>query len=292
MLAKISAKFERIKKLILSLEERNRLREDQVVGQKLLSAEYNRIPVGEFQNFRDVGWGLYSQHDEDGILLYIFSRIGIKTHRAVEMCAGDGIECNVANLILNHRWTALLVDGNSDNIEVARAFYKSRPETRHWGPDIKQAWLTRDNVNQLLSDAGYVGEVDLLSLDVDGNDYWLWQALTVIEPRVVVLEYNHLHGPYVSVSVPYRDNFVAEFSKYGSDYAGASLAAFIKLGRSKGYRYVGSNTIGTNAFFVRDDISTDLLPEADPLQAFSHPRAKFGMEVRFKAIKDKEWVEV
>lgn len=162
----------------------------------------------------------------------------------------------------------------------------------HWPPSILHAWITRDNVNQILVDAGYVGEIDLLSLDVDGVDYWLWEAMTAISPRVVVLEYNHLHGPDLSVTVPYRDDFVAEFSEYGSDYAGASLAAFIKLGRRKGYRYVGSNTIGTNAFFVRDDVPTAVLPEATPEEAFAHPRAQFGMEVRYPKIKNKEWMEV
>ena len=266
---------------------------DNVVGQKLLLEGY-RSESGSPQrrSFRDVGFGVYSQHDEDGILLYIFGLIGMNTYRSVEICAGDGIECNTANLLLNHRWTGLLVDGNAENVRRARDFYRTRPETRHWPPDIVQAWLTRENINEVILNAGYSGEIELLSLDVDGVDFWIWEALSVVHPRVVVLEYNHLLGPNVSLSVPYRPDFVAEFTKYGSDYAGASLQAFIGSGRRKGYRFVGTNAIGTNAFFVGNEISPTLLPEADPLEAFNHPRAKFGMSVRYQAIKDKEWVPV
>lgn len=292
MLARLVAALRRAKHLFREMEGASYWARDEVVAQKQLMLSYQQLGADAHLPFRQVGFGLYSQHDEDGILLYIFSRIGVRTYRAVEMCAGTGYECNVANLLINHRWTGLLVDGNPANISRARAFYQRRPETMHWMPNILQAWITRDNVNQLLTDAGYSGEIDLLSLDVDGVDYWLWEAMTAISPRVVVLEYNHLHGPEASVTVPYRDDFVAEFTEYGSDYAGASLAAFIKLGRRKGYRYVGANAIGTNAFFVRDDIPASLLPEAAPEDAFVHPRARFGMEVRYPKIKDKEWVEV
>ena len=207
---------------------------DNVVAQKLLMERYRDLGSGEFRSFRDVGWGIYSQHDEDGILHYLFSRISARTRRSVEVCAGNGIECNTANLLLNHRWTGLLVDGSEKNVASAKNFYQQRPETVHWPPDVVHAWLTRDNINKVVQDAGYTGEIDLLSLDVDGMDYWLWEALEVVEPRIVVLEYNHLLGPETSVTVPYDPNFVAEFTEYGSDYAGASLQAFMKLARNKG----------------------------------------------------------
>lgn len=266
--------------------------QDSVVAQKLLMERYRKERDSSLQKFRDVGFGIYSQHDEDGILLYIFALIGVESYHSVEICAGNGIECNTANLLLNHRWTGLLVDGNPNNIRTAKEFYLSRPETKHWPPNLACEWITRDNVNDVIQAAGYSGEIDLLSLDVDGVDYWLWEAITVIRPRVVVLEYNHLLGPEASLSVPYSDDFVCEFTQFGSDYAGASLQAFVKLGRSKGYRLVGTNAIGTNAFFIRNDISVELLPESNPADAFKHPRAQFGMEVRYPGVKDKEWIKV
>jgi hypothetical protein len=263
--------------------------------QLLLSMQYRLLyatgKLGPLK-FTEVGFRVNSQHEEDGILLYIFSLIGTTNKKCVEICAGDGIECNTANLILKHKWSGLLVDGNEANILKAREFYSRHPDTQIWPPIIKQAWITKSNINEIVSAEGFNGDVDLLSVDIDGNDYWLWKELDVIRPRVVVLEFNHLLGPDRSVTVPYSDSFVAEFSSHGSDYAGASLQAFVRLGREKGYRLVGTNEFATNAFFVRNDINHDWLPEIEPRVCFSHPRAIFGMDVRYKNVASKAWVEV
>ncbi|MDX1460782.1 MAG: hypothetical protein R3348_06965 [Xanthomonadales bacterium] len=265
---------------------------DQVVAQKQLMLAYRQLADDVSMDLRDVGWSVYSQHEEDGLLLYVFARIGVEHYRCVDMCVGTGLESNTANLIINHRWTGLLIDGDEDNLAIARSFYESRRETRYWPPELRHAWLTRDNVNDVIGRAGCSGEIDLLSLDMDGVDYWIWKALDVVQPRVVVAEYNHLLGPEARLSVPYSDHFVAEFTEYGSDYAGASLGAFIDLAASRGMRFVGTNAIGTNAIFVREDLAGVMLPEADPHDAFLHPRAQFGLENRFPAVSDKEWVEV
>ena len=223
---------------------------------------------------------------------FIFSLIGTTDKKCVEICSGDGIECNTANLIINHRWIGLLCDGNDKNTNRAKKFYSSHPDTKYWPPTIVTEWITKDNVNEFIEKNGFSGEIDLLSLDLDGIDYWIWKEISVISPRVVVLEFNHLWGPDKSVTVPYDENFVAEFSKYGSDYAGASLQAFVKLSRNKGYRLVGTNAIATNAFFIRDDISCNWLNEIEPSQCFTHPRAIFGMTHRLPMVKDKVWEEV
>lgn len=157
---------------------------------------------------------------------------------------------------------------------------------------LRERVVTRGNVNGLISGNGFVGDIDLLSIDVDGVDYWLWDAIDSISPRVVVTEINHLWGPERSVTVPYRDDFVGGFTEHGSDYAGASLAAFVKLGRRKGYRLVGTNSFATNAFFLRNDIGCAWLPEVEPRTCFDHPRARFGIEVRHAKIRDREWQDV
>ena len=264
------------------------------IDQKVLSLLYKeqyhskRPPL----TFKDVGFRVHSQHEEDGILNFIFSLIGTTNKRCVEICAGDGIECNTANLIINHRWIGLLIDGNEINIEKAKQFYSANLDTKFWPPTIIKEWITKDNVNRVIQENGFTGQIDLLSLDIDGIDYWLWEEISCISPRVVVLEFNHLWGPDASVTVPYRDDFVAEFTQYGSDYAGASLKAFVKLNRKKGYRLVGTNAIATNAFFVRNDIECDWLPEIDASTCFDHPRAQFGMKHRLPGVKNKEWVEI
>jgi len=264
------------------------------VSQKALMASYRQLYHSKAQPlaFADVGFSAHSQYEEDGILLYIFALIGATNRGCVEICCGDGIECNTANLIVEHGWHGLLVDGDDANIARANDYYRNHRRTQHWPPIITKQWITRDNVNDIVEQHGFTGDIDLLSLDIDGVDYWIWKALDRIGPRVVVLEFNHLWGPTEAVTVPYRDDFVAEFTEYGSDYAGASLAAFVKLGRQKGYRLVGSNAIATNAFFVRDDIACDWLPEINPATCFDHPRAQFGMTKRLPAVKDKPWEQV
>ncbi len=227
--------------------------------QILLSLEYRRM-VGPIP-LSDIQFRSFSQNGEDGILLYLFSVIGTTNRMAVEISAGNGMECNTANLIINHGWRGLLIDGDPANMEWARHQYSRFPDTCLSPPQMVEAWVTRENVNQLVQDHGFSGEIDLLSLDLDGNDYWVWKELACIRPRVVVLEYNAIFGPDRAVSIPYDPQFRLDLSRTPY-YCGASLAAFVKLGREKGYRFVGSERLQFNAFFVREDLADDRLPAA------------------------------
>jgi hypothetical protein len=155
----------------------------------------------------DVEFRAYSQTGEDGILLYLFALIGATNRRAVEICAGNGITCNTANLIINHGWHGLLFDGNREQIRFGQRFYAQHEDTFLSPPRLVHAWITRDNVNDLIMQHGFRGEIDLLSLDLDGVDYWIWQAITCIQPRVVVLEFSNMWGPERAVTVPYRSDF-------------------------------------------------------------------------------------
>ncbi|MCS6815611.1 MAG: hypothetical protein NZ772_18820, partial [Cyanobacteria bacterium] len=250
--------------------------------QVLLTQHYQALKQAgtRMPEFATTGFRVYSQNEEDGYLLYIFALIGMETRRAVEICAGDGIECNSANLIVNHKWTGLLVDGNPANIERGRRFYATCPDTLVYPPTLVQAWVTAEAVNDLITQHGFAGDIDLLSLDLDGVDYWIWRAITCVNPRVVVVEFNNLWGADQAVTIPYDPHFVAEFSPEGPDYCGASLPAFVKLGREKGYRLVGCNLYGFNAFFVRNDLGQDVLPEIDPARCFAHPQAQYAIQHR------------
>lgn len=207
--------------------------------------------------FEDVEFRVFSQNGEDGILLYIFTLIGVTSKKSVEICAGTGIECNTANLIINHGWQALLVDGDRANVDVGRDFYARCRDTFYSPPTFVHAWVTKENINTLLEENGFKGEVDLLSLDMDGVDYWIWEELVSINPRVVVLEYNEALG-FERVSVPYD----SKFNRFCKDprYWGASLSAYCALAMRKGYRLVGCNRQRLNAFFVRNDVGVEILP--------------------------------
>jgi hypothetical protein len=266
------------------------------VGQLLLRMQYrelvrHRAPLPDFA---DVEFRCHSQNGEDGILLYLFSLVGTTNRRVVEICAGDGFECNAANLIINHGWRGLLIDGDSDNITRGRDFYATCRTTWPSPPLLVDAWVTTDNVNRLLVDNRYAGPIDLLSLDLDGNDYWIWKAIDTISPRVVVLEFNAAWGHERSVTIPYDPEFRLDLSK--PPYrCGASLAAFTKLARAKGYRLVGVQSFGFNAFFLRNGLAEDLLPERSPRELYENTERLKAWEPGWTAAMEAEgqaWEEV
>ena len=237
-----------------------------VAAQLQLKLIYRNLAESEdvLPDLSEVGFKAFSQTDEDGILLYIYSIIGTVNRKSVEVCAGNGIECNTANLIINHGWHGLLVDGNETLVKHGQNFYQTNPHTYVYPPKFVHAWITRDNINRVIRNNGFEGEIDLLSIDMDGVDYWIWEAIEVIEPRVVVAEYQDIIGPEKALTVPYSDDFYAyEYpTTLGMpNFCGASLPAFTKLAKTKGYRLVGCNRYGYNAFFIRNPICENEIPE-------------------------------
>ena len=116
------------------------------------------------------------------------------------------------------------------------------------------AFITKKNINQLIKNSGIEGDIGLLSIDIDGNDYWIWKAIDVISPRIVICEYNSTFGSRESVTIPYTETFNRTRTHYSNLYYGASLRALCVLAQKKGYVFVGSNKAGCNAFFIRKDI--------------------------------------
>ncbi len=264
--------------------------------QILLSLKYREAAARkEMLNFDDVGFDVYSTTNEDGILLYIFSLIGTTNKKCVDIGSGSVMGSSVANLIMNQGFTGLLVDGNPRNIEIAKEFYLTQIEDCLTPPTLISAMVTAEGINGLLEKHEYTGEVDLFCLDIDGVDYWIWKALEIIQPRVVVVEYQDLLGPTHAWTVPYNPSFsVADYpvNKENNNYCGASLQAFVKLGRQKGYRLVGCNKGGWNAFFMRDGVGEDFFPEVSVQCCLQSSWNQYGTEHRFPLVKDMEWVEV
>lgn len=239
------------------------------VGQLILRQQYRDLvrAGAPLPDLLDTEFRCYSQNGEDGILLYLFALLGTTSRKVVEICAGDGIECNAANLIVNHGWQGLLFDGSEANVAAGQRFYAQCRTTWVAPPRLQAAWITVDNVNSLVESCGFVGDIDLLSLDLDGNDYWVLQALDVVRPRVVVLEFSGGLGPEVSVSIPYDPDFRLDYAVQPYR-CGASLAAFTTLCARKGYRLVGVHSLGFNAFFVREDLGQDVLPTRTPRDCY------------------------
>jgi len=173
-----------------------------------------------------------SQNGEDGILEALFAVIGTTTKYFVEFGAASGRECNTARLAKRHGWTGLMMDAATPPPDAPFP--------------IRREFITAENINALFEKYNVPPAFDLLSIDIDGNDYWVWKSITAYRPRVVVIEYNASIPPTESRVMPYDPNF--RWS--GTDYFGASLLALATLGSAKGYTLVGCDSSGTNAFFV------------------------------------------
>jgi hypothetical protein len=264
---------------------------DEAVAQKALMQQYRLLASQgreRLPSITDVGFRKHSQFEEDGILLYIFSLIAPINRTCVEICAGDGRQCNTANLIINHGWWGHLFDGNPDYVRAGRDYFGASKDTFAYPPRFTHAWVTAENVDDLIARSGATGRIDLLSLDIDGMDYWVWKSVTVIEPQVVVCEIHNPVPPDRALTVPYDPNFVFE----SENYRGASLAAMCKLGREKGYRLVGTHRYGFNAFFIRNGIGEEFFPEVDAASCLQDPFSKLAREERWPLAKDCRWQEV
>ena len=210
------------------------------------------------------------------------------------MCAGEGFECNTANLIINSGFEGMLFDGKKENVERGVSFFNSKGV----GDMVKyiHKWITKSNTIGDILKYKYTGEIDLMSLDMDGVDYWILKMLVidtkVISPRVIVLEYNDIFGPDQSITVPYDDCFDGWTDTYGGpNYCGASLRAFINLLKDD-YKFVGCNELGFNGFFVKrtfEKIEEVLNIEEE---CFQFEKVKFGMKYRWPRVQHRKWITV
>jgi hypothetical protein len=203
---------------------------------------------------RDHEFQVFSQWGEDGILQYLVQQVEIPNPVFVEFGVENYTESNTRFLLQNNRWAGLILDGSEDHVR----YIKQDPI--YWRYNLKavEAFIDKDNINSLIRDNGVSGDIGLLSVDIDGNDYWVWDAIDCVKPRIVVCEYNSLFGPDLKLSTPYDKSFIRSRAHHSNLYYGASIAAFDHLAEKKGYVLVGSNGTGNNVFFVRQDLAGKL----------------------------------
>jgi hypothetical protein len=190
---------------------------------------------------------VFSQNGEDGIIAEIFRRIGTTNRVFLEFGAGEGLENNTCYLLFQG-WTGFWFDGGA--VEVARIQEHFREPIQAGRLRVKEAFITAENINEILQKAQIPSELDIFSLDIDRNTSHIWSAIETIRPRVIVVEYNATFPPELDWEVPY----VADRAWNRSHYFGATLLAMERIGRTKGYSLVGCDLTGTNAFFVRNDL--------------------------------------
>lgn len=207
------------------------------------------------------GFKAYSQSDEDGIVQEIFRRIGVAERTFIEFGVGSGTENNTVYLLLSG-WRGLWIEADHNAVMAIRRGLSEY--IRRGQLTLLEEFVDKDNINTLLRRGGFEGEVDLLGIDISGNDYWVWKAISAVNPRVVCVEYNPTFRPPASVVMSYCPGFKWNVT----NYFGASLEALEQLGSQKGYALVGCCLAGVNAFFVRKDLVQDRFCE--PFTAENH----------------------
>ena len=235
-------------------------------------------------------YSIYSQNGEDGILRHLYNEIGFGSKTFLEF-GFEGTQNNSLRLILFEGFRGTYLDGSK--IRVAQ-FKRAARIFGIPGVAAFRVFLTRENLVETLCRVGTPEEIDLLSIDVDGNDYWFWEAITSVSPRIVVIEYNASLGPDLSLTVPYDPSFHCPDFNF---YHGASLVALERLGKRKGYSLVGCDSRGVNAFFVRNDCMKNGSVAVVPAKlAYMPHRTRLDMgfspEAQLSAIRDMQFVEI
>jgi len=277
-----------LKDKFLITKIRNRFTPSVQIGQRQLYHYYKELSKkNELPPVSETGFRVFSQFEEDGKLLFIFSIIGMDNKVFIEIGSDDGVNSNSANLYFNFGWRGLFIDGNSRSINRGKKFFNKYPHPWFYKPKFLCAKVSRENINKLIEDSGFKEEVGLLSIDIDGNDYWIWDALTIIDPKVVIIETHNEFG-LKNIVVPYDPDY--SFPGKHPVYHGASPVAMNKLANKKGYRLVGANELGFNFIFVKNGLADTELPEVSVESVLNHPSVEEGYKT-FEPIKDWDYLE-
>ncbi len=207
---------------------------------------------------------VFSQAGDDGLIQHLVRTVPIAQHIFVEFGVQNYVESNTRFLLLKDNWSGLVMDGSPEHIDYIRR------APIHYRHDLQAvcAFIKTSNINRLLEEHLPGRTIGLLSIDIDGNDYWIWQAIQAVEPALVITEYNYRFGPSWAVTVPYQEDFVRTKAHYSNIYYGASLKALWFLARQKGYDLVCCNSYGNNAFWVRKDLRPASLPALTAEEAY------------------------
>lgn len=220
----------------------------------LLSGRIAALQVAQLEqldSLADCEFRVFSQWGEDGIIEWLIQQIPDIPRSFVEFGVENFGEANARFLLENRGWKGLVLDGNETYINGLR------DTTLYWRHDLTavSAFVTAENINQLIEDANFAGDLGILSVDIDGVDYWVLKAVECVNPAIIIAEFNGVFGDLKPFTVAYRPDFDRFSAHYSGQFFGMSVAAAIGLCESRGYTFVGTNSNGVNAFFVRNDLA-------------------------------------
>jgi hypothetical protein len=204
----------------------------------------------------DAEFKVFSQFGDDGIIQYLITAIDIPHQVFIEFGVENYKESNTRFLLVNNNWRGLVIDGSEFHIQSIR------DSDLYWKHELTAAcrFVTKDNINGIFTENGFTGEIGILSIDIDGNDYWIWESINTVRPIIVIVEYNSVFGSHHAITIPYDPEFNRTKASFLNLYWGTSLKALCTLAEKKGYHFVGCNSNGNNAYFVRKDKIGTLKP--------------------------------
>jgi hypothetical protein len=230
-------------------QQKQLVESQKILTGKLLALEHAKKE--SISSFEEVEFSVFSQVGDDGILQWLVKHIPFPEHAKsfVEFGVENYTEATTRFLLVNNNWRGMVMDGSEQNVSYIRN------DMITWMYDLTPvcSFITAENINTLLETHGFSGEIGILHIDIDGNDYWVWKAITVANPIMVIVEYNSAFGDERAITVPYQPDFVASDAHYSRIVFGASVPAFEHLAKEKGYELIGCNSNGNNAYFIRND---------------------------------------
>lgn len=257
----ILGKFKNIKNKMWEIS-----REIKELKEAVARVESRQIKQSKIQDLSETEFKVYSQWGEDGIIQYLIDNINISEKIFIEFGVQNYTESNTRYLLINNNWSGLVIDGSQEYID-----YIKKDEI-YWKYNLKAEcdFITAENINDIILRNGIKGKIGLLSVDIDGVDYWVWKAINCIEPDIVICEYNHRFGKEEAVTVPYKADFVRTEENHTNIYFGASIKALEKIAVEKGYSLVGVSSNGGNVFFVKTNLLNEKVIKKEIDEVFVH----------------------
>lgn len=242
-------------KKILSLPSvKNDVLENRILMGKILSNQNLTKQDEIIENIHKAEFKIFSQWGDDGIINFLINYLDIDEKSFIEFGVENYTECNTRFLLVNDNWKGLIIDGSENHMNSVKN------DNIFWRHDLTAIanFVTVENIDEIFLNNNFGGKLGILHIDIDGNDYWIWNKIKSVDPTIVIMEYNSIYGFDKPYTTPYKADFVRTEAHYSNLFYGSSLLSLCDLAEEKGFAFIGCNSNGNNAYFVKKDKAKNL----------------------------------